>query len=305
MITDGYGRPITSMRISITPNCNFNCVYCHKEGNGYSSRVEMTPSEIKRMVEVGVKFGVRKVKLTGGEPLMRKGVEEIVAEIATVPGITEVSMTSNGYYLNGRAYDLKEAGLDRVNISLDTIRPETFSWITRGGEIETVFEGIDSAINAGLSPVKLNMVVMKGVNEDEILTMLKRYSKKGVVLQLIELMVADPDFFERYYFKLDDVEKGFEKEASSFRERRYMQGRRQYHLNGSRVEVVRPMHNTDFCANCTRIRVTSDGNLKPCLMRSENLLDFLTPLREGAPDKVLEEIFQNTVRVREPYFKVG
>lgn len=305
MIKDGYGRPITSMRISITPSCNFNCVYCHKEGNGHSSRVEMEPGEIKRMVEVGVKFGVTKVKLTGGEPLMRKDVEEIVAEIATVPGITDISMTSNGYYLNGRAYDLKETGLDRVNISLDTLRPETFSWITRDGEIEKVFEGIDNAIDADLSPVKLNMVVMKGVNEDEILTMLKRYSKKGVVLQLIELMVADPDFFDRYYFKLDDVEKGFAKEASSFRERRYMQGRRQYRLNGSRVEVVRPMHNTDFCANCTRIRVTSDGNLKPCLMRSENLLDFLTPLREGAPDKVLEEIFQNTVRVREPYFKRG
>jgi cyclic pyranopterin phosphate synthase len=303
LIKDAYGRPVISMRISVTPACNFDCLYCHNEGIRDSNGDEMTPSEIRRIVEVGAGFGVRKVKITGGEPLLRDDAEEIVSEVAGVPGIEDVSMTTNAYYLKDRAHDLKKAGLDRVNVSLDTLRSETFSWITQGGELDRVLEGVDAAIRADLKPVKVNMVVMRGVNEDEVKEFLSHYSSEGVILQLIELMASDKDFFDRYYTALDALEKGFERDAMDVRERRYMQGRKQYRLNGSSVEVVRPMHNTRFCARCTRVRVTSDGRLKPCLMRSDNLIDILTPLRDGADTATLETIFKEAVEKREPFFK--
>ncbi|NOZ58318.1 MAG: GTP 3',8-cyclase MoaA [Euryarchaeota archaeon] len=291
MLRDSFGRPLTSMRISITQRCNFRCRYCHHEGITESAGEEMTPQEIRRVVSLGARFGVRKVKLTGGEPLVRRDVVEIVEEVAGVRGIEDLSMTTNAYYLAELAHELKRAGLDRVNISLDTLRSDVFSWITRGGELERVIAGIEAALEAKLTPVKINMVVMKGVNEDEIHEMLTRFSGRDVVLQLIELVASDEDFFRRYFFDLDAFEEELAKRAVAVHERRFMHGRRQYQLNGARVEVIKPMHNSRFCAHCTRLRVTADGKFKPCLMRSDNLVDFLTPMRRGASDEELERLF--------------
>ncbi len=303
MIRDPFGRPLKSLRISITPRCNFNCVYCHHEGIQGEGGGEMTPEEIKRIVELSASFGIEKVKITGGEPLLREDVVEVVEGISGIKGIREVSMTTNGYYLDELARDLKEAGLHRVNISLDTLRPEIFSWITRGASLEKVLSGVSSAVDAGLTPVKLNMVTMKGVNDSEVWDMIREFSREGVVIQLIELMVADKEFFDRYYFELDEIESEIEARAIETRSRKHMQGRRQYRLNGASVEVVKPMHNTGFCARCTRMRITADGKFKPCLMRSDNQVDFLTPMREGRPDHELEELFLEAVERREPYFK--
>ncbi len=293
------------MRISITQRCNFRCRYCHHEGITETSHNEMTPQEIKRIVSLGVRFGVRKVKLTGGEPLVREDVVEIVEGIAGVKGIEDLSMTTNAYYLADYAHELKRAGLDRVNISLDTLRSEVFSWITRGGDLSRVVAGVEAAIDAGLTPVKINMVVMRGINDNEIHEMLARFSGENVILQLIELVASDREFFQRYFFDLDGFEEELAKRAIAVHERRFMHGRRQYQLNGARVEVIKPMHNSRFCAHCTRLRVTADGKFKPCLMRSDNLVDFLTPMRQGASDEELAKLFKEAVLRRAPFFREG
>lgn len=302
MITDRFGRPLTSMRISITRRCNLGCIYCHREGIK-KGEGEMTPQEIERVVRLCARFGVKRVKLTGGEPLLRPDVSEIVSSIAGVEGIKDVSMTTNGVLLEEHAAALKEAGLDRINVSLDTLRPETFQEITRGGELARVLEGIDKALEVGLRPVKLNMVVMKGINEKEVKDLLRFASREGLVLQLIELMDAEREFFQRYFYNLDSLEKEFEEGAEEVLVRGLMQGRRKYTLHGTEVEVIKPMHNTEFCARCTRIRVTADGKFKPCLMRTDNTVDFLSLIRGGAPEAELERAFLEAVNKREPYFR--
>lgn len=303
MITDGYGRPLTSARISITHRCNLSCVYCHREGVNYRPRDEMTPEEIGRITSILAKHGVSKVKLTGGEPLIRSDVREIVSEIAAIEGIMEVSMTTNGVHLSEYAKGLKEAGLRRVNVSLDTLKEGVFSELTRGGKLEDVLRGIESALDVGLKPVKLNMVVMKGINEGEINEMLEFSSRDGIVLQLIELMATGNGFYREHFYDLDGVEAGFEKVARGVVTRKFMQGRKKYLLNGAQVEVVKPMHNTEFCSNCTRIRVTADGKFKPCLMRRDNLVDFLSAMRAGASDSELEKLLVKAMQMREPFFK--
>ncbi|MFH1774090.1 MAG: GTP 3',8-cyclase MoaA, partial [Methanobacteriota archaeon] len=279
MLYDRFSRPLISVRISITQRCNLDCIYCHREGVFEKAADEMTPEEISRIVAVCAKNGVRKVKITGGEPLLRSDVCGVVQKISSVNGIEDISMTTNGVLLQEYAQGLKKAGLSRINVSLDTLKPEVFSMITGGGNLKQVVAGIDKAIEAGLEPVKLNMVVMKGINESEVRDVLKNYSREGVVLQLIELMNTDNGFFEKYFYDLDEIEKEFEREAISATVRKFMQSRRKYMLNGAQVEVIKPVHNTEFCASCTRIRITADGKFKPCLMRSDNLVDFLTPMR--------------------------
>lgn len=303
MIYDGFSRPLTSMRISITQRCNLECIYCHREGVFEKAATEMTPEETCRIVAACAENGVTKVKITGGEPLLRSDVCEIVEKISGVRGIKDISMTTNGVLLEEYAQGLKKAGLNRINVSLDTLKPEVFSMITSGGNLKQVTAGIDKAIEVGLRPVKLNMVVMRGINDGEIRDVLKNYSREGVALQLIELMNTDRRFFEKYFYDLDEIEREFEDEAREVVIRKFMQGRRKYILNGAQVEVIKPMHNTEFCANCTRIRITADGKFKPCLMRSDNLVDFLTPMRRGAGDKELEELLKEAMKRREPYFK--
>ena len=302
MIYDSFKRPVLSARISITQRCNLDCIYCHKEGIFEDSTEEMTPDEIKRVIGILAKHGVKKVKITGGEPLLRSDAADIVGGISGL-GIEDISMTTNGTLLSEYAGQLKESGLKRINVSLDTLKPEVFREITKGGNLDRVTEGIEAAIEAGLYPVKLNVVAMKGINDKEIRELLDHYPTEGVVLQLIELMDVGNEVFDKYYYSLDDIEKEFEANASDVRVRRFMQGRKKYTLNGSQVEVIRPMHNTNFCAHCTRIRITADGKFKPCLMRSDNSVDFLTPMREGASDEKLEELFKEAVERREPFMK--
>ena len=303
MLKDRFGRPITSLRISITQRCNFSCLYCHREGSKGSEDREMTPEEIERVVRVGARLGVRKVKLTGGEPLLRQDVCEVVRRLSGVEGVREVSMTTNGYLLADYAEELAEAGLKRVNVSLDTTDPEKFRWLTGGMRVERVLSGIEAALEAGLKPVKINMVVMRDVNHEEVLGMLRRFSGTDTVLQLIELVPGNGEFFRRYFYDLDLLEGEIARRARVVRRRRFMHLRAQYQLNGSRVEFVKPMHNSQFCAHCTRLRITADGKFKPCLMRNDNLIDFLTPMRSGAGDEELERLFRLAVGEREPFFR--
>lgn len=304
MIYDRFRRPVTSVRISITQRCDLDCIYCHKEGIIEDSTDEMTPGEISRIIRICANHGIKRVKITGGEPLLRDDVADIIGKISGL-GIKDISMTTNGTNLKDYAVELRKSGLKRVNVSLDTLKPEVFKKITRGDTLERVIEGIDAAIRAGLYPVKLNVVAMRGINDSEISELIANYSREGVVLQLIELVDTDKEFFDKYYYNLDDIEKEFERDAKNIRVRKFMQGRKKYTLDGSQVEVIRPMHNTDFCAHCTRIRITASGKFKPCLMQNGSLVDFLTPMRNGASDEKLAELFKEAILLREPFFKAS
>ena len=300
---DRFGRPLTGLRVSVTNDCNLNCFYCHREGCINGGR-EMSADEIAKIVEVAAEFGVRRVKLTGGEPILRHDIVDVVAGIARA-SIEEVSMSTNGTLLADTAHELADAGLSRVNISLDTLDPETYGSITGNHLLEDVLSGLDAALDAGLKPVKLNMVVLAGLNDGEIERMITYASSRGAILQLIELlkMPNGGQNFTRYHLDLGDVERWLSGRARAIQTRHSMHARKRYILPEGEVEVVRPMHNSEFCMHCTRLRLTPDGYLKPCLMRNDNLVDVLSSLREGVADEV-RKAFKEAILQREPHFKV-
>ncbi|MEW6222788.1 MAG: GTP 3',8-cyclase MoaA [Candidatus Hadarchaeota archaeon] len=297
---DRFGRPVKGLRVSITERCNFNCFYCHKEGCPPSAS-EMTPSEIGSIIRVAADFGVEKVKITGGEPLVRGDVVDVVSAVS-VPGIKDVSMTTNGAMLADIAHELAEAGLHRVNISLDTLDQANFSKITGDGSLSSVLAGVDAALEAGLNPVKLNMVVLAGVNDGEVERMIAYASERGAILQLIELIDLNGMEFSTYHKGLSGVEQKLRSMAVGINTRRSMQARKKYILPAGEVELVCPMHNTEFCSHCTRLRLTADGRLKPCLMRNDNLVDVISFVRKGDTDGV-HEAFREAIARREPFFK--
>jgi GTP 3',8-cyclase len=304
MIYDDYNRPVLNLRISVTQKCDKHCPYCHREGETNPQTV-MTVDEIVRTVRIAISLGISRVKLTGGEPLLRKEIVEIVRGIAGLEGLTDLSMTTNGTHLKGLAKDLKAAGLGRVNVSLPTLDPAAYNAVM-GGNLEDAVEGVKAAVQAGMKPVKLNMLVLKNLNDGEVDRMTEFAAQTGTVLQLIELepINLSKGYYERHHIGLDEIAQKLEKRASETKVRKFMQKRRVYVLPKVKVELIRPIENTEFCANCTRIRVTSDGKLKPCLMRADNLVDFLGPMRSGASDRKLKEVFIEAVKRREPYYKV-
>jgi cyclic pyranopterin phosphate synthase len=303
MIYDSCNRPVLNLRISVTQQCDKHCPYCHREGETNPSTI-MTVDEIVRTVRIAISLGISRVKLTGGEPLLRKEIVKIVQGIKELEGLTDLSMTTNGTYMKGLAKDLKKAGLSRVNISLPTLNPDVYNNIM-GGNLQEALEGVKAAVETGMQPVKLNMLVLKNVNDDELDNMIKFAAQTGTILQLIELepINLSNKYYERHHLSLDKIEQKLKTLASETRVRKFMQKRRVYVLPDAKVEVIRPIENTEFCANCTRIRVTSDGKLKPCLMRKDNLVDLLTPMRNGADDEKLKETFIEAVKRREPYYK--
>ncbi|MDD1679334.1 MAG: GTP 3',8-cyclase MoaA [Methanomicrobiales archaeon] len=291
MLVDSYGRKVTNLRVSLTQRCNLACVYCHAEGELSPSR-EISADQIAEILHTAGRLGIRRVKFTGGEPLLRSDVCEIVA---SVPSGIESSMTTNGILLEGLAGDLKRAGLSRVNVSLDTLDPDRYRQITGKDRLPDVLAGIQAALHENLTPVKLNMVLLKGINEDEVDRFLQFIRERDhIILQLIELLEFNDCTL---HADLGSVEQDLRKHSERISTRR-MQHRRKYCVNGAEVEVVRPLHNTEFCAYCNRLRVTSDGKLKPCLLRADNHVDISE--KKG---KELEEIFFEAVRKRSPYFQ--
>jgi cyclic pyranopterin phosphate synthase len=292
-LVDSYGRKVSSLRISLTHRCNLKCIYCHNEGERSQGK-EITVDEVARLVRISTKFGVDRVKFSGGEPTLRTDLEDI---LGALPPLRDVSLTTNGTLLASRAKGLKEAGLDRVNISLDSLSSDRFDMITRShsGQFGRVLEGIDAAVEAGLTPVKLNMVYLKGVNEDETERMMDFIRGKPLVLQIIELMNFNGVF--EYHADVSALEKALRERAerSVCRE---MHRRTKYYLDGAEVEIVRPIDNSEFCMNCNRLRVTSDFKLKPCLLRNDNLVDV-----RGLNDEELERALRYAVGIREPFFK--
>ena len=307
VLTDNCGRPLLNLRISITQRCNLRCDYCHKEGEEIPScsrgtAEEMNVKEIIRVARIAADLGMTRIKLTGGEPLIRKDICEIVKGIAVIPGLKDISMTTNGTLLGFQAKELHACGLKRVNISLPTLAPDIYHKLTNG-KIENVLEGVRAAVAAGLNPVKLNMVVLSSVNVDAVSEMMDFARQTGTILQLIELDPVNVNdmYFSVYHKLLDDHEKMLRQKALKVETRRFMHNRRIYYLPDVTVEVVHPSENGEFCAHCTRLRVTSDGKLKTCLMRNDNLIDVLTSMRRGASDGELKALFILANQLREPY----
>jgi len=289
LLTDGYGRQVTNLRVSVTQRCNLKCIYCHAEGER-SPEAELPAADIREILMVAAKLGMRSVKFTGGEPLVRDDILEIVR---AVPEGMESSMTTNGILLGKYARPLKEAGLSRINVSLDSLDPECYRDITGHGRLPEVLAGIEAALSAGLTPIKLNMVVLKGVNDDEVEAFLQYVrGNRDLILQLIELMDIGSCTSHAEINRLEEDLAGRSKIILT----RRMHHRKKYCVDGAEVEVVRPRHNTEFCAFCNRLRVTSDGKLKPCLLRSDNLIDI-----RGKRGAELEAAFREAVRIREPF----
>ncbi|MFD1598968.1 GTP 3',8-cyclase MoaA [Halobellus rarus] len=311
MLEDDFGREVSGVRVSLTDRCNFDCVYCHNEGLGDTRGPmdpqddEMTADEIVRFLEVVSEFGVRKVKFTGGEPMLRGDLEEIIER---TPDSMEVSLTTNGTFLPGRAEDLKEAGLERVNVSQDAIDPDAFAEITKSGAYEKVIEGVEAALDAGLDPVKLNMVVFEHT-AGYVEGMVDHVAENsGLQLQLIEYM---PELTGRPEWNIDieRVHNWLEEEADRV-EIREMHNRRRYYVGGESgsdgaadgseagmVEIVDPVENPNFCANCHRVRVTHEGYLKGCLNRNDDLRSMGEMSKEE-----IRETFRETVANRVPYY---
>ncbi|MBD3228114.1 MAG: GTP 3',8-cyclase MoaA [Candidatus Lokiarchaeota archaeon] len=304
---DNYGRPVDNFRISITNRCNLNCVYCHREGIHRKDFEEMKSDEIIRIITLSIEFGIKYIKITGGEPLIREDIFEIIRKIRNIKEIKNISLVTNGTLLEEKAFKLKDAGLDRVNISLDTLDPCRFSNITQMDEKihQKILRGVVKAINVGLNPLKINMVMLKDINEDEFESMFDFTKEHGCTLQCIELIPLEKgeQSFTEKHMNLEELEKKIAKKASKIIVRR-MQKRRKYYLrNGGVIEFVTPFHNSEFCANCTKMRLTYDGKLKPCLLRNDNLIDIITPLREGKSNQYLKKLFKKAIDFREPYYK--
>jgi len=306
MVVDKYNRPLTAIRISITQRCNLDCIYCHREGQDQIMNGEMTLDEIIKILELSTYFGIKKVKYTGGEPLLREDLPEIIQESRKISGIQDISVVTNGILLEKYAQKLSSAGLDRINVTLDTLDPQIYAEITNneGSLIDQVKVGIIEAINCGIKLIKVNMVLLKDMNTGELTNLIAFCKEHDLILQLIELIPTNNlDFFEKYHVDMNEIEAYLAPKTKLIKIRK-MQNRKKYFLkDGIEVEIVNPFHNSKFCANCHRIRITSSGMIKPCLMQNNNLVDILTPLRNGASDDELLKQFQYAVDLREPYCK--
>ncbi len=263
---------------------------------------EMTVDEIVHIARIAVSVGISKVKLTGGEPLVRKDILQVAKGLSEIQGLTDLSMTTNGSLLAPLAKELRASGLKRVNISLPTLNAETYNKLT-GGRVQDVLEGIETAAKVGFDLVKLNVLILKCVNDYDFAQLLDFSRETGAILQLIEL---EPINISREYYSanhkaLDEYEEMLKQKAVKVETRQHMQNRRIYHLPDVKVEVIHPTENTEFCMHCTRLRVTSDGKLKTCLMRNNDLIDILTPIRNGANDQKLAELFKLANQKRQPY----
>ncbi|MDR1815819.1 MAG: GTP 3',8-cyclase MoaA [Clostridiales Family XIII bacterium] len=287
---DRYGRNIDYLRISVTDLCNLRCIYCMPEGGVAKMRHEdiLTVEEIEEITRAAAALGIEKIRLTGGEPLVRKGIVEIVRRTAAVPGIREVALTTNGSLLAGYAQDLKAAGLSRVNISIDTMDAEKYREVTRGGELADVLSGIRAATDAGLRPIKLNAVLIGGINEDFIRPLVEMTRDADFRVRFIEIMpIGECADWNRERFVsisrvLEDV-PGLAYAGTDGVSKLYR-------LEGAKgsVGLISPI-SSHFCPACNKVRVTSDGKLKPCLHSPEEI-----PLR-GLHGAALEDAMRRGI----------
>jgi len=282
-------------------------VFCHNEGFVGHARDLLSATEIARVASILMQFGVRKVKLTGGEPMTRRDIVEITQKLGALRP-DDLGMTTNGTRIEETAAQLKEAGMKRLNISLHSLKEERFRWITTSMRYQETLLAIRKAIEVGLTPVKLNMVLLRDYNTDEVWNMVDFAESLGggdtAIVQLIELVPIDAEFYKRFHYDPTALEAELKEKAVSVKVRD-LQNRPQYVLpNEVKVEIVRPVHNAGFCIANNRMRITHDGKFRPCLMRDDNMVDFLKALRDGSTDETIAAQFVKSVWLREPYYKL-
>ena len=311
-LVDSFGRTIEDLRISVTDRCNFRCTYCMpEEGMTWlaSDRL-LTFEEIGRLSRIAVALGIRELRLTGGEPTLRPGLPNLVADLAQIEGTSSLSLTTNGFLLKKLAGPLAEAGLTRINVSLDTLQHDKFHWITRRKALTPVLEGLaELEKHPSIRPIKVNAVGMRHFSEDEIVDFAKWARKTGYVVRWIEFMPLDADgnwerervlsgaeikaIIERDFMPLVPIET----EASSTSQRfRFADGI-------GEVGFINPV-SEPFCATCNRIRLTADGQLRTCLFSIDEW-DLREPLRSGATDRELADIFIAAVAHKEKKHQIN
>ena len=298
---DSFGRRINYLRVSLTDRCNFRCVYCMPEhGAHFAPRDELlSDEELLRVIKSAAAVGFEKIRLTGGEPTIRRNLIELISGIAATPVIREISMTTNALRLAQQAEALRAAGLTRVNISIDSLNADKFRSITRGGDLRRVWEGIEAAERAGFGPMKLNAVVVRGLNDDEVCDLARLTLDRPWQVRFIEMMpmagvgeladevvVASSEIMERLEGEFGPLE--FVGWFGSDPARTYRLPRGQGTL-GFISSVTEP-----FCATCNRMRLTADGKLHLCLLRDDEL-DLRGALRGGADDKDIEALIREAV----------
>lgn len=299
---DSFKRRIDYLRVSITDRCNLKCVYCIPErGLKHLEQSEiLTSGEIARFVRIAHKHGLRKVRITGGEPLLRDDIVSLVSSIKVI-GVRDLSMTTNGMMLPDMATALKKAGLDRVNLSLDTLDAERYRTLTRGGDIHLIRKAIAEAERVGLHPVKINVVPVRGINDDEILEFASLTFDNDYHIRFIELMSVgrNKTLSKQACVTKEEIMKKVSGLGSLIRLPFRGGGpSRNYRLKGARgvIGFISPVSD-HFCDYCNRLRLTSSGRIRPCLL-SDVEIDIRTPMREGIDDKGLENLFLQAVAAK-------
>ena len=308
-LKDTFGRPLRDLRISVTDRCNFRCTYCmpkevfNREWKFLARELLLSFEEIARLSAVFVGFGVEKLRITGGEPMMRRGVADLVAKLAAIEGIDDVAMTTNGSLLERHASSLAAAGLDRVTVSLDSLDDATFMAMNDVGfPVSRVLDGINAAAEAGLTPVKVNVVVKRGVNDGDVVAIAEHFRGTGHIVRFIEFM----DVGHTNGWRLDDVVPAAEiverigsihrLEAVDPRYPGEVAGRWRYTDGAGEIGVISSV-SQPFCGTCSRARISAEGMLYTCLFATSGT-DLREPLRSGATDEELEGIVRGVWQSR-------
>jgi len=291
-LIDNFGREISYLRVSITDRCNYRCIYCQSE-----KEFEFIPhqeilrfEEIVEIVQEAVNLGITKVRITGGEPLVRKGIVDFIKKLREIKKLEDISLTTNGFFLPEYAEKLKDAGLNRVNISLDSLQEEKYKKITRGGSLEKALKGIDSALKAGLLPIKINTVLIRGINDDEVEDFVMLALERPLNVRFIEFMPSGEEVINEFENKFISVQEIKEKLI-----KKYLLNpikistangpAKYYQIKGGQgtIGFITAL-SQHFCKTCNRIRLTSEGKLRPCLFSNKEI-DIKKAIRQLARDK--------------------
>jgi len=302
-LIDSFNRKLNYLRISVTDRCNMRCDYCRPAADAYQAEPRshiLQFEEIARIVQVAAALGVNKIRITGGEPLVRKDLPDLIAKLSSIDGITDLAMTSNATYLAKHAQALKDAGLNRINISLDTLNPLRFKALT-GSELQPVLDGILAAKEAGLTPIKLNTVLMNGINEDEVASLIDFACAMDATIRFIELMPMKQGMdWDKHYIPISDILAQEEVQArvdispmqTGNTAARYLP------LKSGKGEVgfIMPMSDR-FCEGCNRLRLTSDGGLRSCLPEDKHM-NLRDVIRSGGSDADIAAVFRRSALIK-------